>query len=50
MTFLVTGATGTVGRQVVAELLRRVERVAGRPARTFAQWAADHADAFRARD
>ncbi len=25
-----------------------VERVTGRPARTFAQWAAEHADAFRA--
>ncbi|QPL94407.1 NAD(P)H-binding protein [Streptomyces clavuligerus] len=25
-----------------------VERVTGRPARTFAQWARDHADAFRA--
>jgi nucleoside-diphosphate-sugar epimerase len=24
-----------------------VERVTGRPARTFAQWAADHADSFR---
>ena len=25
-----------------------VERILGRPARTYAQWAADHADAFRA--
>ena len=24
-----------------------VERVTGRPARTFAEWAAEHADAFR---
>jgi hypothetical protein len=24
-----------------------VEHITGRPARTFRQWAADHADAFR---
>lgn len=28
-------------------VLPTVERVTGRPARTFAQWAAEHADAFR---
>ncbi|MBT2441680.1 NAD(P)H-binding protein [Streptomyces sp. ISL-36] len=28
-------------------LTRTVEEVTGRPARTFAEWAADHADAFR---
>ncbi|WP_434593001.1 hypothetical protein [Streptomyces sp. A5-4] len=42
MTFLVTGATGNVGRQVVAELLRGGESV-----RTYAEWAAEHGDAFR---
>ncbi|MFH8974913.1 SDR family oxidoreductase [Streptomyces sp. NPDC017890] len=38
------GNTPEVGRTVVDT----VEKVTGRPARTFAQWAADHADAFRA--
>ncbi|MFF8275325.1 NAD(P)H-binding protein [Streptomyces lateritius] len=37
------GNTPEVGRTVVDT----VERVTGRPARTFAEWAADHADAFR---
>jgi uncharacterized protein YbjT (DUF2867 family) len=45
MTVLVTGATGTVGRHLVHHLL---VAVTGRPPRTFAQWAAEHADAFRA--
>ncbi|MFB6555244.1 SDR family oxidoreductase [Streptomyces sp. NPDC056405] len=38
------GNTPEVGRTVV----HTVEKVTGRPARTFAQWAADHADAFPA--
>lgn len=38
------GNTPEVGR-TVADTVRRVT---GRPARTFAQWAADHADEFRA--
>ncbi|MFF5975223.1 NAD(P)H-binding protein [Streptomyces sp. NPDC012769] len=38
------GDTPEVGRTVSDT----VERVTGRPARTFAQWAAEHADAFRA--
>jgi uncharacterized protein YbjT (DUF2867 family) len=38
------GNTPLVGRTVVDT----VEKVTGRPARTFAQWAAEHADAFRA--
>lgn len=38
------GNTPEVGRTVADT----VERVTGRPARTFARWAADHADAFRA--
>ncbi|MEU6988656.1 NAD(P)H-binding protein [Streptomyces sp. NPDC046324] len=38
------GNTPEAGRTVVDT----VERVTGRPARTFAAWAADHADAFRA--
>jgi hypothetical protein len=33
-----------VGRTVVDT----VEKVTGRPARNFAQWAAEHADAFTA--
>ncbi|QGZ49710.1 MULTISPECIES: NmrA family NAD(P)-binding protein [Streptomyces] len=37
------GNTPEVGRTVVDT----VERVTGHPARTFAEWAADHADAFR---
>ncbi|GHC51020.1 NAD(P)H-binding protein [Streptomyces violaceochromogenes] len=37
------GNTPEVGRTVSGS----VEKVTGRPARTFAQWAADHADAFR---
>jgi uncharacterized protein YbjT (DUF2867 family) len=32
----------------VAPTTGEVEKVLGRPARTFAQWVADHADAFRA--
>ncbi|KUO02962.1 hydroxylase [Streptomyces caeruleatus] len=36
------GDTPEVGRTVVDT----VEKVTGRPARTFAQWAAEHADAF----
>ncbi|MEV5545904.1 NAD(P)H-binding protein [Streptomyces sp. NPDC052309] len=36
------GNTPEVGRTVVDT----VEKVTGRPARTFAQWAAEHADAF----
>lgn len=40
----VYGNTPEVGRTVVDT----VRRVTGRPARTFAEWAADHADAFRA--
>ncbi|TDC19001.1 NAD-dependent epimerase/dehydratase family protein [Streptomyces sp. 8K308] len=36
------GNTPEVGRTVVDT----VQRVTGRPARTFAQWAAEHADAF----
>jgi uncharacterized protein YbjT (DUF2867 family) len=31
-----------------AEVTDEVERILGRPARTFAEWVADHADAFRA--
>ncbi|MFE0254756.1 NAD(P)H-binding protein [Streptomyces sp. NPDC059010] len=38
------GNTPEVGRTVVDT----VEKVTGRPARTFAQWAAEHADTFRA--
>lgn len=38
------GNTPEVGRTV----LDTVEKVTGRPARTFARWAADHADAFTA--
>ncbi|MGX1884410.1 SDR family oxidoreductase [Streptomyces sp. NPDC055287] len=41
----VYGNTPEVGRTVVDT----VERVTGSPARTFAAWAAEHADAFRAR-
>ncbi|MFF9029016.1 NmrA family NAD(P)-binding protein [Streptomyces iakyrus] len=37
------GNTPEVGRTVSGA----VEKVTGRPARTFAQWAAEHADAFR---
>lgn len=36
---------GSVGGP--ATVLPTVEQVTGRPARTFAQWAAEHADAFR---
>ncbi|MEY9996786.1 uncharacterized protein YbjT (DUF2867 family) [Streptomyces sp. V4I8] len=39
------GNTPEVGRTVVDT----VEKVTGRPARTFGQWAAEHADAFSAR-
>ncbi|MFD7462107.1 MULTISPECIES: NmrA family NAD(P)-binding protein [unclassified Streptomyces] len=39
------GNTPEVGRTVVDT----VEKVTGRPARTFAQWATEHADAFAAR-
>jgi uncharacterized protein YbjT (DUF2867 family) len=39
------GNTPEVGRTVAGT----VEKVTGRPARTFAQWAAEHADAFRER-
>ncbi|MGW0547358.1 NAD(P)H-binding protein [Streptomyces altiplanensis] len=42
----VYGNTPPEGRTVVDT----VERVTGRPARTFAEWAADHAESFRARD
>ncbi|MBT2525046.1 NAD(P)H-binding protein [Streptomyces sp. ISL-99] len=42
----VYGNTPEVGRTVVDT----VERVTGRPARTFAEWAQEHADVFRARD
>ncbi|WDV55723.1 NAD(P)H-binding protein [Streptomyces coeruleorubidus] len=38
------GNTPEVGRTVVGT----VEKVTGRPARTFAHWAAEHADAFKA--
>jgi uncharacterized protein YbjT (DUF2867 family) len=38
------GNTPEVGRTV----LDTVEKVTGRPARTFGQWAAEHADAFKA--
>ncbi|MGW0701557.1 SDR family oxidoreductase [Streptomyces sp. NPDC002867] len=38
------GNTPPVGRTVVPT----VEKVTGRPARTFTEWAAEHADAFRA--
>ncbi|MFE5812628.1 SDR family oxidoreductase [Streptomyces sp. NPDC056479] len=38
------GNTPEVGRTVVGT----VEKVTGRPARTFAEWAAEHADAFKA--
>jgi uncharacterized protein YbjT (DUF2867 family) len=37
------GDTPEVGRTVSGT----VEKVTGRPARTFAQWAAEHADAFK---
>lgn len=40
----VYGNTPEVGRTVVDT----VEKVTGRPARTFARWAAEHADAFKA--
>ena len=40
----VYGNTPPIGYTVVPT----VEQVTGRPARTFAQWAAEHADAFRA--
>ncbi|MGW5973347.1 SDR family oxidoreductase [Streptomyces sp. NPDC055186] len=40
----VYGNTPEVGRTVVDT----VEKVTGRPARTFARWAAEHTDAFRA--
>jgi uncharacterized protein YbjT (DUF2867 family) len=40
----VYGNTPEAGRTVVDT----VEQVTGRPARTFARWAADHADAFAA--
>jgi hypothetical protein len=40
----VYGNTPPVGRTVTDT----VEKVTGRPARTFAQWAEEHADAFRA--
>ncbi|GGW94826.1 NmrA family NAD(P)-binding protein [Streptomyces lomondensis] len=39
------GNTPEVGRTVAGT----VEKVTGRPARTFAQWAAEHADVFRER-
>ncbi|PNG18682.1 NmrA family NAD(P)-binding protein [Streptomyces cahuitamycinicus] len=39
------GNTPEVGRTVSGA----VEKVTGRPARSFAQWAAEHADAFRGR-
>ncbi|GHB21963.1 NAD(P)H-binding protein [Streptomyces chryseus] len=39
----VYGNTPEIGRTVVDT----VERATGRPARTFAEWAAEHADAFR---
>ncbi|MBL1100598.1 NmrA family NAD(P)-binding protein [Streptomyces coffeae] len=39
------GNTPEVGRTVIDT----VEKVTGHPARTFAQWAAEHADAFTAR-
>lgn len=39
------GNTPEVGRTVVDT----VEKITGRPARTFGQWAAEHADAFSAR-
>ncbi|MER6710561.1 NAD(P)H-binding protein [Streptomyces sp. NPDC000877] len=41
----VYGNTPEAGRTVAGT----VEKVTGRPARTFAQWAAEHADAFRER-
>ncbi|MEU0202156.1 MULTISPECIES: NAD(P)H-binding protein [unclassified Streptomyces] len=41
----VYGNTPETGRTVAGT----VEKVTGRPARTFAQWAAEHADAFRER-
>ncbi|MYS94517.1 MULTISPECIES: NAD(P)H-binding protein [Streptomyces] len=41
----VYGNTPEAGRTVSGT----VEKVTGRPARTFAQWAAEHADAFRER-
>jgi hypothetical protein len=55
---LVTGATGRVGGQVVAQLAsafveapepmtRAVEELTGPPARTFAQWARDDVADFR---
>jgi uncharacterized protein YbjT (DUF2867 family) len=50
---LITGATGTVGRPLVALLRARgVTVCAGFPARSFVDWVADHADAFgiRGRD
>jgi len=40
----VYGNTPEVGRTVVDT----VEKVTGRPARSFARWAAGHADAFKA--
>jgi hypothetical protein len=40
------GSTPPIGYTVVPT----VERVTGRPPRTFAQWAAEHAGAFRSQD
>ncbi|GAA4078524.1 NAD(P)H-binding protein [Actinomadura miaoliensis] len=47
---LLEGVLGYMRESVGAELTVHadtIERVTGRPARTFAEWVADHADAFR---
>ncbi len=40
-------AYGVNPPESAATVLATVEEVTGRPLRTFAQWAAEHADAFR---
>jgi hypothetical protein len=35
------------GSAWVTGVLAEVERILGRPARTYAEWLADHADAFQ---
>ena len=45
---LVTGATGKVGRRIVAGLLAEgVPVITGRPATSFTDWAVEHAASFR---
>ncbi len=46
----VTALLARYAREVgqAAPVTGEVERILGRPARSYAQWVADHADAFRA--